>query len=134
MGLLHLKKTSRNPCYLLPSSSLLPLPLFVIDGYGAAALRMKRDPLRIKSTGSEFPLTLGRDVSGVVMECGLNVSYFKPGDEVMLKRGEERTEVVLCCFLSFLSWAQRISVRSRALQHRLVKLGVEKSARDSSVS
>ncbi|XP_061479485.1 reticulon-4-interacting protein 1, mitochondrial isoform X2 [Rhineura floridana] len=43
---------------------------------------MTRDPLHIKSTGSEFPLILGRDVSGVVMECGLNVSYFKPGDEV----------------------------------------------------
>ncbi|EMP38018.1 Reticulon-4-interacting protein 1 [Chelonia mydas] len=54
-----------------------------IDGYGAAALNVKRDPLKLKSTGSEFPLTLGRDVSGVIMECGLNVSYFKPGDEVM---------------------------------------------------
>ncbi|XP_016083168.1 reticulon-4-interacting protein 1, mitochondrial isoform X2 [Ornithorhynchus anatinus] len=43
---------------------------------------MKRDPLHIKVMGEEFPLTLGRDVSGVVMECGLDVTYFKPGDEV----------------------------------------------------
>lgn len=43
---------------------------------------MKRDPLHIKIKGEEFPLTLGRDVSGVVMECGLDVRYFKPGDEV----------------------------------------------------
>lgn len=43
---------------------------------------MKRDPLHVKIKGEEFPLTLGRDVSGVVMECGLDVRYFKPGDEV----------------------------------------------------
>lgn len=52
-------------------------------GYGATALNMKRDPLKLKSTDAEFPLTLGRDVSGVIMECGLSVSYFKPGDEVI---------------------------------------------------
>ncbi|XP_055391281.1 reticulon-4-interacting protein 1, mitochondrial isoform X3 [Bubalus kerabau] len=51
-------------------------------GYGATALNMKRDPLHVKIKGEEFPLTLGRDVSGVVMECGLDVRYFKPGDEV----------------------------------------------------
>lgn len=44
---------------------------------------MKRDPLKLKSADTEFPLTLGRDVSGVIMECGLSVSYFKPGDEVI---------------------------------------------------
>ncbi|XP_066469196.1 reticulon-4-interacting protein 1, mitochondrial [Tiliqua scincoides] len=64
------------------AASLNPIDVNMRNGYGAAALRMKRDPLRIKTTGSEFPLTLGRDVSGEVMECGLNVSYFKPGDEV----------------------------------------------------
>ena len=29
-----------------------------------------------------FPLVLGFDVSGVVKQCGPNVSKFKPGDEV----------------------------------------------------
>ncbi|XP_056674612.1 reticulon-4-interacting protein 1, mitochondrial isoform X5 [Monodelphis domestica] len=43
---------------------------------------MRRDPLIMKDIGQEFPLTLGRDVSGVVMECGLSVTYFKPGDQV----------------------------------------------------
>lgn len=52
-------------------------------GYGATALNMKRDPLKLKVGETEFPITLGRDVSGVVMECGLGVSYFKPGDEVI---------------------------------------------------
>lgn len=45
-------------------------------------MSMKRDPLNIKQSNSEFPLILGRDVSGVVMECGLDVKYFREGDEV----------------------------------------------------
>ncbi|XP_030345683.1 reticulon-4-interacting protein 1, mitochondrial isoform X2 [Strigops habroptila] len=64
------------------AASLNPIDLRMRSGYGATALNMKRDPLKLKSEDTEFPLTLGRDVSGVVMECGLGVSYFKPGDEV----------------------------------------------------
>ncbi|TNN65484.1 Reticulon-4-interacting protein 1, mitochondrial [Liparis tanakae] len=63
------------------SAGLNPLDVRIRDGYGAASLSMKRDPLNIKS-GSEFPLILGRDVSGVIMECGLDVKYFKEWDEV----------------------------------------------------
>ncbi|XP_075410826.1 NAD(P)H oxidoreductase RTN4IP1, mitochondrial isoform X2 [Tenrec ecaudatus] len=59
-----------------------PIDVNMRSGYGATALNMKRDPLHMKMRGEEFPLTLGRDVSGVVMECGLDVKYFKPGDEV----------------------------------------------------
>ncbi|KAJ7401833.1 Reticulon-4-interacting protein 1, mitochondrial [Pitangus sulphuratus] len=64
------------------AASLNPIDLSMRRGYGATALNMKRDPLKLKTEETEFPLTLGRDVSGVVMECGLSVSYFKPGDEV----------------------------------------------------
>lgn len=62
--------------------SLNPIDISMRNGYGAIALRMKRDPLHLKAAGSEFPMILGRDVSGVIMETGLDVSYFKPGDEV----------------------------------------------------
>lgn len=31
---------------------------------------------------SEFPLILGRDLSGVVVDCGSGVTHFAPGDEV----------------------------------------------------
>ncbi|XP_049627192.1 reticulon-4-interacting protein 1, mitochondrial [Suncus etruscus] len=64
------------------AASVNPIDVNMRSGYGATALNMKRDPLHIKTKGGEFPLTLGRDVSGVVMECGLDVKYFKPGDEV----------------------------------------------------
>ncbi|KAJ7341806.1 hypothetical protein JRQ81_007074 [Phrynocephalus forsythii] len=64
------------------AAGLNPIDISMRSGYGASALDMKRDPIRIKTAGSEFPMTLGRDVSGVVMECGLSVKYFRPGDEV----------------------------------------------------
>uniref|UniRef100_A0A8D2HKB2 NAD(P)H oxidoreductase RTN4IP1, mitochondrial n=1 Tax=Urocitellus parryii TaxID=9999 RepID=A0A8D2HKB2_UROPR len=64
------------------AASVNPIDVNMRSGYGVTALNMKRDPLHIKREGDEFPLTLGRDVSGVVMECGLDVKYFKPGDEV----------------------------------------------------
>ncbi|MFT7813331.1 reticulon-4-interacting protein 1, mitochondrial-like [Arapaima gigas] len=64
------------------AAGLNPIDLSMRGGYGAATLRMRRDPLNVNQSGSEFPLILGRDVSGVVMECGLSVAYFKPGDEV----------------------------------------------------
>lgn len=56
--------------------------MFLVGGYGAATMAVKRDPLNINQSGSEFPLVLGRDVSGEIMECGLDVNYFKPGDQV----------------------------------------------------
>uniref|UniRef100_H3B721 NAD(P)H oxidoreductase RTN4IP1, mitochondrial n=2 Tax=Latimeria chalumnae TaxID=7897 RepID=H3B721_LATCH len=64
------------------AASLNPIDISMRSGYGASSFNMRRDPLNVKTTGSEFPLILGRDVSGVVMECGLDVSYFKPGEEV----------------------------------------------------
>uniref|UniRef100_A0A8D0L5K1 Enoyl reductase (ER) domain-containing protein n=1 Tax=Sphenodon punctatus TaxID=8508 RepID=A0A8D0L5K1_SPHPU len=64
------------------AAGLNPIDVNMRNGYGATALRLKRDPLRIMSKGEEFPVILGRDVSGVIMECGLDVTYFKPGDDV----------------------------------------------------
>lgn len=64
------------------AAGLNPLDVSMRGGYGAATLAMKRDPLIIKQAGMEFPLILGRDVSGVIMECGLDVKYFKERDEV----------------------------------------------------
>ncbi|KAL1770402.1 reticulon-4-interacting protein 1, mitochondrial isoform X1 [Sigmodon hispidus] len=64
------------------AASVNPIDVNMRSGYGATALNMKRDPLYLRTKGEEFPLTLGRDVSGVIMECGLDVKYFQPGDEV----------------------------------------------------
>ena len=56
---------------------------FFPGGYGSKlinVLRKQKEGL----IGSEFPLILGRDFSGVVIETGRAVKKFKPGDEVLL--------------------------------------------------
>lgn len=63
------------------ATSLNPLDLSMRGGYGAKLLRLRRDPFSL-SDSSEFPLVLGRDVSGVVVDCGSEVTHFGPGDEV----------------------------------------------------
>ncbi|CAL9692533.1 unnamed protein product [Knipowitschia caucasica] len=73
-----------SPAHLLlkvHASSLNPLDLLMRGGYGAKLLQLRREPLALGGR-NEFPLVLGRDVSGVVLECGAEVTHFRPGDEV----------------------------------------------------
>lgn len=46
---------------------------------------------------SDFPLILGRDVSGVVVDCGAEVTHFVPGDEVgaALNTSFKRSNIIL---------------------------------------
>ncbi|CAL8317966.1 unnamed protein product [Merluccius merluccius] len=64
------------------AASLNPLDISMRGGYGAKLLKLRREPLSVMQKGSEFPLILGRDVSGVVVGCGSQVTHFAPGDEV----------------------------------------------------
>ncbi|XP_034051510.1 reticulon-4-interacting protein 1 homolog, mitochondrial [Thalassophryne amazonica] len=64
------------------AAGLNPLDVHMRGGYGAATFTVKRDPFGFNQPGREFPVILGRDVSGVIMECGLDVKYFKEQDEV----------------------------------------------------
>uniref|UniRef100_H3D437 NAD(P)H oxidoreductase RTN4IP1, mitochondrial n=1 Tax=Tetraodon nigroviridis TaxID=99883 RepID=H3D437_TETNG len=64
------------------ATSLNPLDVAMRGGYGAKLLNLRRDPLSVVNGDSEFPLILGRDVSGVVVDCGSEVTHFVPGDEV----------------------------------------------------
>lgn len=63
------------------ATSLNPLDLSMRGGYGAKLLKLRRDPFSMGDS-NEFPLVLGRDVSGVVVDCGSEVTHFGPGDEV----------------------------------------------------
>lgn len=55
----------------------------VAGGYGKKLLKLLRMQQTGLNPGSEFPLILGRDFSGVVVETGQAVKNFKPGDEVV---------------------------------------------------
>ncbi|XP_041832621.1 reticulon-4-interacting protein 1 homolog, mitochondrial-like isoform X2 [Melanotaenia boesemani] len=64
------------------AASLNPLDLSMRGGYGSTLLNLRRDPLSVINSYNEFPLILGRDLSGVVVDCGSGVTHFAPGDEV----------------------------------------------------
>nr|XP_046228508.1 reticulon-4-interacting protein 1 homolog, mitochondrial-like [Scatophagus argus] len=64
------------------AASLNPLDISMRGGYGAKLLKLRRDPVSVMDSDSEFPLILGRDLSGVVVDCGSEVTHFVPGDEV----------------------------------------------------
>ncbi|KAM9778591.1 reticulon-4-interacting protein 1 homolog, mitochondrial-like [Syngnathus typhle] len=64
------------------AASLNPLDVAMRGGYGAKMLKLRKDPFSIMDNDSGFPLILGRDVSGVVVDCGSEVAHFVPGDEV----------------------------------------------------
>ncbi|XP_008311304.1 reticulon-4-interacting protein 1 homolog, mitochondrial-like [Cynoglossus semilaevis] len=75
----------KSPCEVMiqvHAASLNPLDLAMRGGYGAKLLKLKRDTASVMNQDSEFPLILGRDLSGVVVDCGSEVSEFVPGDEV----------------------------------------------------
>uniref|UniRef100_A0A673LD40 NAD(P)H oxidoreductase RTN4IP1, mitochondrial n=1 Tax=Sinocyclocheilus rhinocerous TaxID=307959 RepID=A0A673LD40_9TELE len=96
------------------AAGLNPIDISMRGGYGAATMAMKRDPLNMNQSGSEFPLILGRDVSGEIMECGLDVNYFKPGDQVWAaippwKQGSLAEFVVLS--------ANEVSHKPKSLRH-----------------
>ncbi|AWP20139.1 putative reticulon-4-interacting protein 1 -like mitochondrial-like [Scophthalmus maximus] len=77
--------TVRSPTEVLiqvHAASLNPLDISMRGGYGAKLLKLRREPLSAMHSDSEFPLILGRDVSGVVVDCGSEVTHFAPGDEV----------------------------------------------------
>ncbi|XP_044532581.1 reticulon-4-interacting protein 1, mitochondrial isoform X2 [Gracilinanus agilis] len=88
------------------AASINPIDVNMRNGYGARALNMRRDPLILKDIGQEFPLTLGRDVSGVVMECGLSVTYFKPGDQISHKpKSLSHTEAASLPYVALTAWS-----------------------------
>ncbi|XP_054474145.1 reticulon-4-interacting protein 1 homolog, mitochondrial-like [Anoplopoma fimbria] len=64
------------------AASLNPLDISMRGGYGAKLLKLRRDPMSVMDSDNEFPLILGRDVSGVVVDCGSEVTHVVPGDEV----------------------------------------------------
>uniref|UniRef100_A0A182LVT1 Enoyl reductase (ER) domain-containing protein n=1 Tax=Anopheles culicifacies TaxID=139723 RepID=A0A182LVT1_9DIPT len=73
----------RSPTQLLvkvKASSVNPIDVAMINGYGASVL----NAMRCKDGGIEFPLVLGRDFSGEIVQKGLGISSreLEVGDEV----------------------------------------------------
>ena len=54
-----------------------------LGGYGKEVMNMLRRVSKFSVYPHEFPLTLGRDFSGVVVDVGKLVKNVKAGDEVL---------------------------------------------------
>ncbi|XP_013403346.1 reticulon-4-interacting protein 1 homolog, mitochondrial isoform X2 [Lingula anatina] len=95
---LELTKTHRTPMIRNPDELLIevhaasvnPIDVRMRAGYGSSILNFYRRLRCSLSSGSEFPLSLGRDFSGVVVATGVGVRRFKPGDEVWGALGAQR--------------------------------------------
>ena len=83
-----------------------------LDGYGRKLIGALRQGFGTAPSGAVFPLTLGRDFSGIVKETGRGVSRFKPGDEVsifapyreyMYWQANEKSDTYSMCFNCFLA-------------------------------
>lgn len=71
------------------AASVNPIDCFMVKGYGSKAIQIIREKAKGRWTvsvllnrGKEFPITLGRDIAGVVERVGKDVTEFKVGDPV----------------------------------------------------
>lgn len=64
------------------AASVNVIDVRMLAGYGSTLLNFTRALADSPTYSMEFPLTLGRDFSGVVIETGRGVSHVKQGDEV----------------------------------------------------
>uniref|UniRef100_A0A0B6ZQ36 Enoyl reductase (ER) domain-containing protein n=1 Tax=Arion vulgaris TaxID=1028688 RepID=A0A0B6ZQ36_9EUPU len=85
--------TIKSPNELLiriHAASVNPIDVRMLGGYGRSLINILRKRKGLITAGTEFPLTLGRDFSGTVIEAGKAVSKFKAGDEVWGALGAEK--------------------------------------------
>lgn len=72
------------------AASVNPIDVRMLGGYGSVAVGTLKRLCDFPQDPAEFPLTFGRDFSGVVIDAGLSVKNFKPGDEVWGAIGAQR--------------------------------------------
>ncbi|CAH1798632.1 unnamed protein product [Owenia fusiformis] len=72
------------------AASVNPIDVGMRGGYGSNVINTLRGIFSQLQVASEFPLILGRDFSGVVIQSGRGVHRFKPGDQVWGALGVEK--------------------------------------------
>jgi len=71
------------------ATSINPIDCYMVKGYGSKAFHILREREKgrwamsvLLNRGKEFPITLGKDIAGIVECVGKNVTEFKAGDQV----------------------------------------------------
>ncbi|GLH16306.1 Uncharacterized protein GBIM_20610, partial [Gryllus bimaculatus] len=90
LGELRMSDCVRVPKLLSPDDILIevfaasvnPIDIAMMGGYGSSLLNAIRRAKNCEFSGIEFPLSLGRDFSGIVVAKGYQVSGINVGDEV----------------------------------------------------
>jgi len=75
-------RTPKEVLIKIHAASVNPIDVQMAEGYGQTLINLYRNFGNINISTSEFPLTLGRDFSGVVVDVGAEVKKYKAGDEV----------------------------------------------------
>jgi len=75
-------RTPKDVLIKVNAASLNPLDIMMSGGYGEEMLSKLRTLPSVCDNSECFPLVLGRDFSGEVIDIGMNVTEFSLGDEV----------------------------------------------------
>ena len=73
--------THKDILVKVKAASINPLDIMMANGYGREMLSRIRNISDVRKD-NDFQIILGRDFSGEVVDVGMSVTEFSPGDEV----------------------------------------------------
>lgn len=104
----------RDVLVQIHAASVNPIDVQMASGYGRNLINLYRTIVNQDIGSSEFPLTLGRDFSGVVVDVGSQVKHVEIGDEVWgaIDAKRQGTHAEFC-----LASEKEISLKPKSLTH-----------------
>jgi len=104
----------RDVLVKIHASSVNPIDVQMAAGYGRNLINLYRNIVNQDIGSSEFPLTLGRDFSGEIVDVGSQVKHLKIGDEVWgaIDAKRQGTHAEFC-----LASEKEISMKPKSVSH-----------------
>jgi len=96
------------------AASVNPIDVQMAAGYGRNLINLYKTLVNQEIGSSEFPLTLGRDFSGVIVDVGSQVKHLQVGDEVWgaIDAKRQGTHAEFC-----LASEKEISLKPKSISH-----------------
>jgi len=104
----------RDVLVKIHAASVNPIDVQMASGYGRNLINLYRNLVNQDIGSSEFPLTLGRDFSGEIVDAGSQVKHLKVGDEVWgaIDAKRQGTHAEFC-----LASEKEISMKPKSVSH-----------------